>query len=84
MDWTHCNFLLQDYVYSEEHILKIKSLLHNPLEAHIILEETLVEIKWTAKDECLKSSVDSMRVFISPSSSCSLATLDTFQASFWP
>lgn len=24
------------------------------------------------------------RVFISPSSSCSLATLDTFQASFWP
>lgn len=60
MDWTHCNFLLQDYVYSEEHILKIKSLLHNPLEAHIILEETLVEIKWTAEDECLKSSVDSL------------------------
>lgn len=30
------------------------------MEAHIILEETLVEIKWTAKDACLKSSVDSL------------------------
>lgn len=41
-------------------------------------KETLVENKWTAKDGCLKSSADSLYESIPPSSSCSLATLDTF------
>lgn len=44
----------------------------------------LAEIKWIAKDECLESSMDSLYEVIPTSSSCSLATFDTFQASFWP